>query len=453
MLFKSLFGGPATMTPFPAVSPTVGTVQLILTDGSYITGAVAQSLFGSGGTAPAVPGQVTGLAAGTPASTTVPLSWTAPGTGGATASYLVEYQAAGGAFMAASSSVTATSYTVSGLIVATTYAFRVTASNAGGAGTPSATASATTAAAAAQAPGQLTNFASTQTATSLILTWVEPGGTPTTRAVNVRTPSGTGTYAAATLSAGPTSTGATVSGLTAATSYDVQVVETNATGSSTSTLAGITTSAAGASGPAGVVNAGPGSTPAYVTGKFGSGAMSDGAYHAALTYAGGTITVEAWFKAAAPPSTDTYAISDNVTNIGFQIKGTSGNFGVVAPAFTADSGKAVCDGAWHHIAMVSNATLGVVQAYVDGAKAYEQSYSYQGSGVNPVYDVLACSTAGGGTKSLNNGGARSAFGTLDEVRISSVARYTGAYTVPAAAFTYDASTLALWHLDGNLVSA
>jgi hypothetical protein len=38
-------------------------------------------------------------------------------------------------------------------------------------------------------------------------------------------------------------------------------------------------------------------------------------------------------------------------------------------------------------------------------------------------------------------------GVIDEVRISSVVRYTASFTPPGAPFTPDASTLGLWHFD------
>jgi len=101
----------------------------------------------------AAPGQVTGLTVGTPTSSSLPLTWTAPGTGGAVSAYTVEHRATGStAWTTDTTSDTATAYVVAGLAAATGYDVRVTATNASGAGTPSAVASGTTAAAATPAP-------------------------------------------------------------------------------------------------------------------------------------------------------------------------------------------------------------------------------------------------------------------------------------------------------------
>lgn len=87
------------------------------------------------------PGQVTGLTAGTFASYSVPLSWTA--VSGAT-SYLMEYQVNGAGAWFSGGSTSAISATLMGLNANTNYTVRVTASNAGGSGTPSSTVSGTT---------------------------------------------------------------------------------------------------------------------------------------------------------------------------------------------------------------------------------------------------------------------------------------------------------------------
>ena len=43
--------------------------------------------------------------------------------------------------------------------------------------------------------------------------------------------------------------------------------------------------------------------------------------------------------------------------------------------------------------------------------------------------------------------ARRSRGAIEEARVSDSVRYSGAYTVPSAAFAPDASTRALWHFD------
>jgi len=92
----------------------------------------------------APPAQVTGLAAGTPTGTSVPLTWSA--TSGATA-YKVEYKkTSDSTWTTFSTTVTTASTTVTGLGSELGYDFRVSAINAGGTGTASATVSATTAA-------------------------------------------------------------------------------------------------------------------------------------------------------------------------------------------------------------------------------------------------------------------------------------------------------------------
>jgi hypothetical protein len=91
----------------------------------------------------AIPAQVTGLAAGTATGSTMPLTWSA--VSGA-ASYLVEYKAHASSTWLTSGTVTAAAATVIGLFPSTSYDFRVTAANAAGSGTTSATATASTAA-------------------------------------------------------------------------------------------------------------------------------------------------------------------------------------------------------------------------------------------------------------------------------------------------------------------
>ncbi|MEU2495854.1 glycoside hydrolase family 18 protein [Streptomyces sp. NPDC007883] len=111
----------------------------IRTHGWYGTGAYHAddlSLYGPGGTPVQVPAAPTGLAAGTPTSTTVPLSWSP--VSGATGYHVYR---AGTRVL----SVAGTSATVTGLAPATSYGFQVTAANSAGESPKSATVTATTA--------------------------------------------------------------------------------------------------------------------------------------------------------------------------------------------------------------------------------------------------------------------------------------------------------------------
>ncbi|MFD6423823.1 chitinase [Streptomyces sp. NPDC060198] len=95
------------------------------------------SLIGPGGAPVTVPAAPTGLTAGTPTATSVPLSWTA--SSGATG-----YQVYRGGTKVAT--VTGTSTTVTGLTASTAYSFQVAATNSAGESAKSAAVAATTAA-------------------------------------------------------------------------------------------------------------------------------------------------------------------------------------------------------------------------------------------------------------------------------------------------------------------
>lgn len=90
------------------------------------------------------PGQPTGLTAGTTTTFSVPLSWTAPASGGTVATYLIEYKLSSSGTWLTGPTVAALSGSVPGLSPASAYDFRVTARNAAGNGTASSTANATT---------------------------------------------------------------------------------------------------------------------------------------------------------------------------------------------------------------------------------------------------------------------------------------------------------------------
>ena len=128
----------------------------------------------------------------------------------------------------------------------------------------------------------------------------------------------------------------------------------------------------------------------------------------------------------------------------------------------------LADGLWHHVAVQRRVSDGWMSIYLDGALDAEAD----GPDGDIAYpdDATPLNLCGsGGTSPCANDpylvfGAekhdqsRSTYlsfhGWLDEIRLSTVLRYTAAFTRPASRFTTDASTVGLWHFDegyGNVI--
>ncbi len=129
--------------------------------------------------------------------------------------------------------------------------------------------------------------------------------------------------------------------------------------------------------------------------------------------------------------------------LAFGVSDENGGETVCAPG-------ALADDAWHHVAAVRRAGDGALLVFIDGALRAE--------GLGPTGDV---SYRDGRTSPWPNDpflvfGAEkhdagveypSFRGWLDEVRLSDSARYASPFAPPAAPFTPDAQTAALYHLD------
>jgi cellulose 1,4-beta-cellobiosidase len=251
----ALGGNTATYTITGLTASTAYDVQVLTVNATAPSG-VAASLTNISTAAPtlAVPGAVTGLAVSTATTTSLPLIWTAPSTGGAVANYTVQYRLTGtGSYTVASAVVvaSATSYTITGLTAGTAYDVQVFATNASGSGT-AATLTNTSTAAGVSVPGAITGLTlGSTTSTTLPLTWTLPttGGAITNITVQYRTPSGSGNYTIFSAVVSPTATSTTITGLTASTAYDVQVFATNSAGSGTAAQLTNVSTAAGVTAP------------------------------------------------------------------------------------------------------------------------------------------------------------------------------------------------------------
>ena len=158
------------------------------------------------------------------------VTWTPPAVGTLPiTSFDVETTSSGGSSIKSGIGATQTSNVVAGLTPGTSYTFRVRAWNAVGAGAWSGVSNAVVPTAPLVPPAAPTGVTATAGVISAVVTWVAPvpnGGPPVSSYEIVPTP---GTVADVTGIA-PGSTSATVTGLTAGTSYTFQVRAVNADG-------------------------------------------------------------------------------------------------------------------------------------------------------------------------------------------------------------------------------
>lgn len=190
-------------------------------------------------------GPATALIAGTPTTSAVSLSWSAPSVGTPPFSYQVQYRVSGTASWTNwGAAQTATSTTISSLTSGTRYDFQVVTSNTYGSSV-SPTASVTIGATAPGAPSGL--VLSNATSTTIVLTWTpsQTGTQPISYQVQY-SPAGAGSWSSGPATAGSS---ATITSLTPATSFDFRVVALNSGGSATSPTATASTTAAATASP------------------------------------------------------------------------------------------------------------------------------------------------------------------------------------------------------------
>ncbi len=117
----------------------------------------------------------------------------------------------------------------------------------------------------------------------------------------------------------------------------------------------------------------------------------------------------------------------------------------------------VLDDAWHHIAVQRRRSDGRLWLFVDGALQAETDgpdgdISYPDDGVPGDFCGGPCVNSDPflviGAEKHDAGAAYPSYnGLIDELRLSTVLRYSTAFTRPATPFSPDAATVALYHFD------
>lgn len=195
---------------------------------------------------------------------------------------------------------------------------------------------------------------------------------------------------------------------------------------------------------------------------------------------GGDFTVEFWMKGAAADNTgvvtaqadgDGWITGNVIIDRDVFGSGDHGDWGISVGGngrigFGLDRGGNgrtivagaghVLDGAWHHVAVARASGTGELAVYVDGIRRAtgtgptgDVSYHDGRTTGWPQSDPFLVFGAEKHDAAVIYGGSYPSFsGWLDEVRISSMVRYTGtSFTVPSAPFVPDAETAGLWSFD------
>lgn len=177
------------------------------------------------------------------------------------------------------------------------------------------------------------------------------------------------------------------------------------------------------------------------TAKYGSASMSlDGSGYLSIPYSsdldlsGGDWTVEAWCKLQTVSRRVLFAINNGVNYVAavlvmvnddgsvYFLCESSGGSWIGNPSNNVTSAGAFTANTWHHVAAVRSGTTYTL--YIDGTSAVSYTDSATMSNRNATSYI--------GYRQADGGGIWN--GTVDEVRITKMARYTSTFTPPTAAF-------------------
>jgi hypothetical protein len=348
---------------------------------------------GSGGAAPAAPSQVTGLAASGATSSTMTLSWTAPSSGGTPTAYTVNYRVTGTSpWSSATTSASASPFTVTGLSASTSYDFEIIATNSGGSGTASSTVTASTSAAGA-APGAPTNLvAGSATSSTMALTWSASGsgGTVSGYSAYFKLHSGS-TWSLATAGLSASATSYTVTGLASGTSYDFYVAANSVSNGSTASGT-VTESTTTIAGPNAVTALAAGTVTNFTVPLSWTAPAVDSSHGAAATYTiqycinGSSI----WATAAAGVSNAYYTVTGLIAGLEYQFN----VFGVNAAGTGAGSTVTATPGPalgsftyWgtggYPNAPVAHGSTGAIATFTTSSSVASASFGWSATQVDP----------------------------------------------------------------------
>ncbi|CAB5223731.1 Concanavalin A-like lectin/glucanases superfamily [uncultured Caudovirales phage] len=177
-----------------------------------------------------------------------------------------------------------------------------------------------------------------------------------------------------------------------------------------------------------------------------------GTYERDLSVGTGDFTIETWVRfTGSEPSGQFNQIFGQWANPYvslFYVLGTIGSGSTQSMVLqlnnavtsnTASTTGLFTTGVWYHIAVTRSS--GTIRFFKDGTQITTTANSTNTQSLTGVSDFGIGYNVGADTQKL--------VGYLDELRVSNIARYTANFTAPTTAFTNDANTLLLMHMDGT----
>ena len=342
------------------------------------------------------PNAVTSSASGTVTSSSVALSWAAPGvdaTHAAASAFQPQYQpASGGVWANFGPAVMSGPVTVTGLARGSAYNFQVIASNAGGvAAGAAASVSATTLANAPNAPAGLTVSAGSPAFSAVVLSWaasVVDGAHDAAVSYAPYYRIGAGSW----VSAGPpiTGTSSAVTGLAHGTAYSFQVVAANSGGSAASAPVSAATATAA---PNAVTGLASGTVSATAAPLSWTAPAVDGSHDAASSY---TVQVRIngsanWAVAASGIVGTAFTVTGLIAGVTYQFNvvavnaGGSGAGSAVTRAPGPAGGSFVCwgTGGYPTAPVAHGSTTTIVAFIANGGGIVSAQFGWSATQVDP----------------------------------------------------------------------
>jgi hypothetical protein len=161
------------------------------------------------------------------------------------------------------------------------------------------------------------------------------------------------------------------------------------------------------------------------------------------SHTGFPVTVEMWIR---PASTNVIGLFDSASGVAAGIRNWNTNVAArqgeegTAATFTVNANV------WQHMAFVYDD--GNIRVYRDGVLNASGTFSTS----NQNWSFFQNNTSNNGQwnfGTINDGGAGSYSGYMDEIRVSNIVRYSSNFTPPTTRFTDDANTMILIHGTGT----